>query len=376
VIEPGDFGPFDGRTWLNCAHQGPLPRVAVEAAERALALKVAPSRLSEEEFARVPRDLRGVLGRLLGVPAHEVVLGNSTTHGLHLLARGLPLRAGDEVLLVDGDFPATVVPWLPLRDRGVRVRLLRPGARPLSAHELAAAITPATRVFCASWVFSFFGDAVDVDALGAVCRERGVLFVVNGAQAVGVRPLDVSTAPIDAVVGCGFKWLCGPYGTGFAWVRPDVLETLEYEQAYWLAQLPDDDLSRRLDYSLRDDLGAAAFDVFGTANFNNFLPWTASVEYLLGHGIEAIAAHVDALVERLLAALDGSDVEVLSPREGSARSSLVVLSHRDASRNAGLHERLAIEGIDVALREGNLRLSPHLYNGEDDIDAALAVLAA
>ena len=98
MIEPGDFGPFDGRTWLNCAHQGPLPRVAVEAAERAVALKVAPSRLSEEEFARVPRDLRGTLGRLLGVPAHEVVLGNSTTHGLHLLARGLPLRAGDEVL--------------------------------------------------------------------------------------------------------------------------------------------------------------------------------------------------------------------------------------------------------------------------------------
>lgn len=376
MIEPGDFGPFDGRVWLNCAHQGPLPRVAVEAAGRALALKTAPSRLSEEEFARVPRDLKHALGRLLGVPAHELVLGNSTTYGLHLLARGLPLRPGDEVLLVDGDFPATVVPWLPLRDRGVGVRLLRPEARPLSAHELAAALTPATRVFCASWVFSFFGDAIDVDALGAVCREREVLFVLNGAQAVGVRPLDVSAAPVDAVVGCGFKWLCGPYGTGFAWIRPDVLETLEYEQAYWLAQLSDDDLERRLDYSLRDDLAAAAYDVFGTANFNNFLPWTASIEYLLGHGVAAIAAQVDALVERLLAGLDGTDVEVLSPRERPARSSLVLLSHRNRDRNVGLHERLAEEGIDVALREGNLRLSPHLYNGEDDVDAALGVLAA
>jgi cysteine desulfurase/selenocysteine lyase len=371
----GDFGSFDGRVWLNCAHQGPLPRVAVEAAERALALKVAPHRLSEEDFARVPHALKQALGRLLGVPAHEVVLGNSTSYGLNLLARGLPLGDGDEVLLVDGDFPASVVPWLPLRERGIRVRLLSPAAGPLTAEELAAAITPATRVFCSSWVFSFFGHAVDVDALGAVCRERGVLFVLNGAQAFGVRPLEVGRAPVDAVVGCGFKWLCGPYGTGFAWIRPDVLETLERVQAYWLAQLPEDDLSRRLDYSLRDDIGAAAYDVFGTANFNNFLPWTASVEYLLGHGVDAIAAHVDSLVERLLARLDGTAVEALSPRSGPARTSLVLLSHRDRAENVRLHARLADAGVDVALREGNLRLSPHLYNSADDVDAALEVLA-
>jgi cysteine desulfurase/selenocysteine lyase len=114
----GDFGGFDGRAWLNCAHQGPLPRVAVRAAERALAQKAAPHRLGDEAFAEVPRRLKGALGRLAGVPADQVILGNSTTYGLHLLTQGVPWRAGDEVLLVEGDFPATIVPWLPLAERG------------------------------------------------------------------------------------------------------------------------------------------------------------------------------------------------------------------------------------------------------------------
>jgi selenocysteine lyase/cysteine desulfurase len=231
-----DFGPFDGRVWLNCAHQGPLPRVAAAAAEEALAQKRAPHRMTERVFEETPRRLRAALGELLGVPASEVVLGNATSYGLNLLVQGVPWRRGDEVLLVDGDFPATVITWLPLERRGVRVRRVRPAGGALTAAELEAAITPATRLFCTSWVFSFFGDAVDLEALGSVCREHGVAFVVNGSQAVGARPLDLGRVPVDALVGCGFKWLCGPYGTGYCWLRPELADSLVYRQAYWLAQ--------------------------------------------------------------------------------------------------------------------------------------------
>ena len=242
VDAAGDFGGFDGRAWLNCAHQGPLPLVAVAAAERALADKAAPHRMGDEAFAEVPRRLKDVLGRLVGVPAEEVILGNSTTYGLQLLVQGVDWRAGDEVLLVDGDFPATIVPWLPLAERGVRVRLLRPEGGVLDAGQLEAELTPATRLFCTSWVFSFTGHAVDLAALGRVCRRAGVTFVVNGSQAVGARPLDLAELPVDALVSCGFKWLCGPYGTGFCWLAPDLLASLTYRPAYWLGHLGQDDL--------------------------------------------------------------------------------------------------------------------------------------
>jgi cysteine desulfurase / selenocysteine lyase len=370
----GDFGGFDGRAWLNCAHQGPLPRVAVRAAERALAQKAAPHRIGDEAFAEVPRRLKGALGRLAGVPADQVILGNSTTYGLHLLTQGVPWRAGDEVLLVEGDFPATIVPWLPLAERRVKVRLLRPERGVPDAAQLAAELRPETRLFCTSWVFSFSGQAADLDALGRVCRERGVTFVVNGSQAVGAAPVDLAGLPVDALVSCGFKWLCGPYGTGFCWLHPDLLASLAYRPAYWLAHAGQDDLGRQVSYRLRGDLGAAGYDVFGTANFLNFLPWAASVEYLLGIGVDRVAAWDQALVERLVQGLDPGRYRLLSPPGGAPRSTLVVLTHHQQARNVALHQQLAAAGVDVALRDGNLRVSAHLYNTEADVDRALEVL--
>lgn len=372
----GEFGPFQGRVWLNCAHQGPLPRRAAEEAREAVRWKTAPWELTQERFHGVPTRLRENLGRLLGVPAEEVILGNSASYGLHLLANSFPWREGDEVLVVRGDFPSDILPWLTLEDRGVTVRYVEPANHLPEPEELEASLTPRTRLFCTTWVHSFSGVTADLTALGELCRERGVAFVVNGSQAVGARPLAVGELPVDALVGVGFKWLCGPYGTGYCWVRPDLLRTLRPRQAYWLAALSAQDLT---DESLEIGLPAGppradTFDLFGTANFFNFHPWAAAIEVLLGHGIERIAAHDQALVERLLAGLDPEIYEVLSPREGPRRSTLVFVSHRDRERNPEIHAALGHAGIDVALRRGALRIAPHVYNAEDDIDRALAAL--
>ena len=369
-----DFGGFEGRAWLNCAHQGPLPRVAVAAAERALADKAAPRRMADEAFEEVPRRLKDALGRLVGVPADQVILGNSTSYGLQLLVQGVDWRAGDEVLLVDGDFPATIVPWLPLAERGVRVRLLRPEGGVLEAGQLEAELTGSTRLFCSSWVFSFGGHAVDLAALGRVCRRAGVTFVVNGSQGVGAAPLDLAGLEVDALVSCGFKWLCGPYGTGFCWLRPDLLASLTYRPAYWLGHLGQDDLGQEAAYRLRDDQGAAAYDVFGTANFLTFRPWTASVEYLLGIGIDRVAGWDQYLVEHFVGGLDPDRYRLASPSNGPRRSTLVVFGHHRPDRTPALHRHLAAAGVDVAFRRGQLRVSPHLYNTEADLDRALEVL--
>lgn len=375
--DSADFGPFDGRAWLNAAHQGPLPRVAVEAVARALAWKIAPHRLTDELFAAVPARLRTLLGELLAVPADEVVLGNSTSYGLHLLANGLPLHPGDEILLVAGDFPATILPWLGLAERGVVVRQVRPRAMVFDGADLERHLTSATKVFCASWVNSFTGEAVDIAEVGAACRANGTLFVLNGTQGIGARHLDLKAAPVDAIVGCGFKWLCGPYGTGFCWMRPDLLASLAYNQAYWLAAQQGGDLVLNREGGLRPcpaDLGARAYDVFGTANFLNFVPWAAALGYLLERGIEAIAAYDQGLVDRLVAGLEGGGYQMVSPRSGMRRSTLVVVSHPDPERNSDLHAALRWAGVDAALRDGNLRFSPHLYNTEADIDRALDVV--
>ncbi len=371
----GHFGSFEGKVWLNCAHQGPLPQAAAAEAREAIEWKMAPYELTTDRFSAVPQRMKEVLGRIVGAPPDEIILGNSASYGLHLLANGIAWKAGDEVLLVRGDFPSVVLPWLALERLGVRIRWIEPRGPALEVDELRGQIAPATRLFCTTWVHSFRGHALDLHTFGEVCRAREVLFVANTSQALGARPLDVQTTPVDAITNVGFKWLCGPYGTGFCWMRPVLRESLQYNQAYWLAMQTADDLGGDQDVpTAPPDLGARRYDVFGTANFFNFKPWAASVEYLLDQGPERIAAHDQALVSRFVEGLDSKRFHVLSPRGGAERSTLVLFSHLDPGRNEEIYTTLRSAGVYGAFRRGQLRFSPHLYNTEEDIDRALAVL--
>jgi selenocysteine lyase/cysteine desulfurase len=264
-----------------------------------------------------------------------------------------------------------------LAERGVTLRFIEPRDFVPQTDELIANITPATKLFCVTLVHSFSGYAVDAKALGEVCRARGVKFVLNTSQALGARAFNVRDAPVDAVVSVGFKWLCGPYGTGFCWLRQELRESLRRTQAYWLSMQTADELGGEQGApALRDDLGARAFDVFGTANFFNFKPWTASVEYLLAQGIENVAAHNDRLVSQFIAGLDRNRYEITSPLAGLRRSTLILISHKQAERNAEIYERLRRQGIYVALRRGRLRISIHLHLTSENIARALDELNA
>lgn len=371
------FGDFASRTWLNTAHQGPLPLAAAREAHEAVAWKLEPHELTGARFGGIPRRLRMALGKLVNVPPDEIVLGNSASYGLHVIANGYSWQAGDEIVVMAGDFPSDLLPWLMIEARcGVRVVRIQPRDHVIAPHELDAAITPRTRLFCTTWVHSFSGFAIDLDALGAICRARGVVFVVNVSQALGARPIDLTRTPVDAITCAGWKWLCGPYSTGFCWIAPQLRQRLRRVKAYWLSLQTAEDLGQEIvDPVLPDDLGARSLDIFAPANFFNFKPWAAAVEFLLEKGIERISDHDDALVDCFIAGLDSDRFEVLSPHQkGPRRSTLVFFSHRDRERNRGVHAALAQGGIDVALRGGLLRLSPHLHNSTRDITRALTVL--
>lgn len=371
-----DFGPFGDVTWLNASHQGPLPKVAVTALEEAASWKQSPHRLTDASlFSDVPKKLRTALGRLINCPPEDIILGNSASYGLHLLANGIRWQPGDEVLVVKGDFPATILPWLGLDEQGVSVRTVELSDGRLDPDTLAAAISDRTRFFCSSWVFSFWGVKVDLETISRVCRERDVKVVLNCSQAIGTQPFDTTDGYADAITNVGFKWLCGPYGTGFCWIEPDLRESLNYNQAYWLAMQTADDLQGSQQMPrIKEGLGARKYDVFGTANFFNFVPWTASVNYLLDLGIDTVKEHNDHLISTFIDGLDATKFEIMSPKSVSERSSILIVSHRQPEKNPELFELLKTHSIYISLRNGRLRFAPHIYNTIEQIGSVLEIL--
>jgi selenocysteine lyase/cysteine desulfurase len=302
-------------------------------------------------------------------------LGNSASYGLHLLANGIRWSPGDEILLVEGDFPSDILPWLYLKKQGVKIRAIKPKSIGLQPENVQRNIGNATKLLCTSWVYSYTGHIINLPAISEICREKGIKLVLNCSQALGTVPFDITRKLVDAITCVGFKWLCGPYGTGFCWIDPELREALDYNQAYWLAMQSADDLKTSKAWpDVIDNLGARKYDVFGTANFFNFVPWTASVTFLLEKGIERIKSHNQELIYRLREGLCLDKYEILTPKNDSDNASILVISLKDKSKNDEIFESLKKKKIYISLRRGHLRFSPHLYNTVSEIEKALSVL--
>ena len=326
----GDFGDFEGRAWLNCAH-GPA------AAGRGPGGRAGPGRqggtlpIRDDDFAEVPPvPAQGRPGAVAGVPASEVILGNSTSYGSSCWSRGR--------LAPGGRGPAGRR-RLPGHDRA----LAAPGRAWGSGSAAAAGGRDAGRRPAGGradpgdpavllQLFSFTGQTVDLAALGQVCRRAGVTLVVNGSQAVGAVPLDLAgRLPVDALVSCGFKWLCGPYGTGFCWLRPDLLASSPTGRPTGSPIWHRTTSARTPPATGSATTSARPATTFPARPTSTFRPWTASVEYLLGKGIGEVAAHDQALVERFSRASIPTATG-WSARQGPGRSALVVFGHRQAGR--------------------------------------------
>ncbi len=360
-----EFSDFDGNSWINCAMQGPMPLVAINVLKKAINLKQNPHTISDSLFYSVPDELKHALGALIKVSPEEIIIGNSASYGLHLLANGIKWEKGDEVLVVDGDFPADILPWQGLEKLGVTTQKIKPEKNPLTPNELEEVITEKIRVFCTTWINSYTGHAIDLDEMGKICYDNDVKFVVNGSQAIGCRHLDMKKTRIDAITSGGYKWLCGPYGTGFCWIEPGLLEELDYNQSYWLAMQEGYGLDN-INPGTSESLGGKKYDVFGTANFFNNIPWTSAVQYLLDKGIKSIEKHDLKLSKNIVNELDRQKYKISSPFESRDLTSIVIIENKHG-KTREIYEQLTRTGFYTSLRYDRIRFSPHLYNTEGEI---------
>lgn len=370
-IRNAEFADLGTAHYLNAASLSPLPERARSAMEGYNRKRSRVQGMSDSDFTDPPRLARARAARLIGAQPEEIALCGNTSFGINLAAMGLPLPAGSTVLVSDREFPANVYPWMHRDGFTLEVVPTDADAHPDEERLLARLGRGDVAVVSVSSVQFTDGFAADLGRIGRACREHGAFFVVDAIQSLGQLPLNVEEAQVDVLATGAHKWLCGPLGVGFVYVRRELQARLQPSFIGWTSMRSAQDLSSLLHYEwgLLDD--ARRYEV-ATAPLQDYLGMAESLELLLGAGIERIARYVDGLTTPLrswLAATEG--VRDLSCGEIGRRSGIVTFETRDL---AATYRALQAAGVGCSLREGAIRVAAHLYNTPDDIARVIEVL--
>jgi selenocysteine lyase/cysteine desulfurase len=359
----------DPIVYLNAASTGPMPQAAVQAAATWSDMRARPHRLPFPLIMETADRARRQFAALVGADADEIALMPNTSYGLNLAARALPLRPG-VILTFDGEFPSCVYPFQALTSRGITLEFIpRVNDVPDEAALLSAIATRTDVVaVVVSWVQFASGFVADLAAIGEACRARGAFFIVDGIQGCGVRPINLHALPVDIFASGAQKWQLSPWGTGFVYVRRELVTSIEPHVLGWTCMKGSTNYTRLTDYEFDFLDDARRFEVV-TMPTHDFAAANASTAMLLELGIDAVSAHVTALATRLVDwAGSRADVHLVTPAEPARRAGVVSFAPTDLS---GIVARLRAARVAHVVREGAIRLSPHCYNTLEQIDRVL-----
>ncbi len=365
TLRETDFPWTAEAVYLNAASIGPLPARSRRAVEEFAALRAAPHRMQERHFFPLLTEARRLAAGLINADPDEIALAPNTSYGINLAARSLPLAPGDVVLLSDREFPANVYPWLAQRERGVTVEIAPVTAEgwPDEALLLERVADPRVRVLAVSLVQFGSGYAVDLERLARACRDTDTWLVVDAIQGIGQLPVDVRETPVDLLACGGQKWLLSPWGSGFVYVRRGMFDRLPPADVGWMAYDGTDDLNRLTDYGDTLRPNARRYELV-TLPYQDFAGFVVSVGMLLEIGVPAIRDHLAEIRAPLLDWAASRGLRVSSPVDSVHASGIVCLELPDAPR---AYAALRRAGIVTSLREGSIRISPHVYNTRDDL---------
>jgi cysteine desulfurase / selenocysteine lyase len=366
----------DAVVYLNAAGQAPMPRVSLDAVQAALEWKKFPHALTDQGEMALPQSVRTSIANLIGAKPEEIALTTGASAGLMALALGLNWTPGDEVLTAHREFPVQYTTWKPMEAReDVKLRLIAPHEQWITADDFIAALTPKTRVVSASLVRFDDGSMLEAAKLGAACHEQGALLALDVSQSCGAIPMDVKKLGADFITCSGYKWLLGPYGSGFFWAPSELVAKFRPGPFYWQGIEGLRHFADLIFENPKAAAGARGWDASETASYFNLAGWDASLRFLQAVGVETVAAHNRKLITRLFDSLPNDRFVRTSPTKREHQGPYGCFAARSVERTRECHERLKKERVYASLREGNIRVSTHLYNTEQDIDKLSRVIA-
>jgi selenocysteine lyase/cysteine desulfurase len=377
VVRRNEFPIAASGTYLDNAARGPLPRSHVAAVEAYL--HEMSDEMSGGDSALLIEETRERAARLLNCRAEEVALLATTSQGLNLVPGGLDWRPGDEVILYEMDHPTDIYAWLNLADRGVTARFVKDRGGRYTAEDVEGLIGPRTRAVCLSLVNYGHGFRAPVEAIGAICRKRGIWLVIDAIMALGALKVDAQVIGADIIVAHGYKFLLSGFGVAICYCSPRTRSELRVAEVGYKGMERVMDYARKLpDFErlagrpLEFTAGARRFEA-GTQALAIVAGMKATLDLMLSVGIEAIESHVLGLAAQLTDGLRAKGYRIAGSTAAGEQSAIVSFT-----RNG-----LDVEQLSASLKERKIhhhklhqriRMSPHLYNSPDDIAAALAAL--
>ena len=363
--------------YFDHAAMSPLPQTTANEFERWLKEAVEIGNPVWGAWVKGIEAMRAESARMIGAQPEEIAIVSNTTHGISIVAEGLDWREGDNVVTFADEFPSNVYPWMNLADRGVETRLVPTdvSGRP-DLEQLAAACDARTRIVTISWIGFATGYRHDVRRIADIAHQRGALVFLDGIQGLGAFPLDVNEMNIDFMAADGHKWLLGPEGAGVAYIRRKHLDQLRAVGPGWHSVNPAQDFTH-IELNLRPTAGRYES---GSQNSGGILAFGASIKLLNELGIANLAAAILDITDRACERLEKIGATIVSDRRpdhrsGEQRSGIVAFELPGCDPMA-MKRHAKTQDVIFGCRAGRLRISPHAYNNEEDLDRLVDALTS
>ncbi len=364
-------------TYLNVAAQAPMPRVSLRAVQAAMEAKKNPHHIADSTFYEIPNRLRAAIAKLIGGRPEEVALTTGASPGVNAVAYALQWEAGDEIITTRTEFPLQYTAWKPMEAReGVKVKIVSPRQQFISAEDLTSAMTPRTKLVSVSLVRFDDGSLLDAERVAKACHAQGAYLLLDASQCCGAMPMDVNQLGADFIVSAGYKWLLGPFGTGFFWIKSEHLSIVRPGPFYWMAVEGSDNFAALNFADPKPARSASRWDAAEWASTFNFnlVGMDISVDFVTRMGPNLVYEHNRKLIDLLFERLPKDRCLPASPLDSSQRGPYGCFTARSAEKTVELYQLLRKENVIVSLREGKIRVSPHLFNSERDIDHLIRVV--
>src|SRR5215203_2768764 len=357
--------------YLNCAYMSPQLRRAREVGERAVSRKSRPWELTPDDFFEEAEEVRALFAKLVGGDTGGVAIIPSVSYGISVAAANVAVREGEKILILEDQFPSNVYAWRNLAEQSGARLITVPRPEDFDwTRVLLEEIDAETAVVAVPNCHWTDGSLVDLVRVGEGARAAGAALVVDAIQSLGAHPFDVSEVRPDFLVASSYKWLLGPYGIGFMHVGEDYREGDPIEHN-WINRRGSQDFSGLVAYQDAFQPGARRYDVGERSNFA-LLPMAAeALRQLLDWRVENVSETIGTLTD-LIEQKAGELGIVTIPKERRARHMIGLMLGPDAPHD--LATRLTAHNVFVSVRGESVRVSPHLYNTQEDVDRLFAVL--